>query len=85
MSRHWKEHKYTSAENLWFWVDEISTRLEDKLSEDTSKTGEFYKAFLAGQKEILEKLCDYLYENEATLGEILEARGVHTIKLDDEE
>lgn len=23
MSRNWSEHKYTSAEDLWFWIDEL--------------------------------------------------------------
>jgi hypothetical protein len=84
MSRHWKEHKYTSAENLWCWIDEISGGLDLKLTEETSKTGEFYKAFLAGQKELLEKLCDYLHENQITLGDIVETFQIDTSEAGEE-
>jgi hypothetical protein len=76
MSRHWSQHKYTSAENLWCWIDDAALSIENKLEEDTAKTGEFYKAFLAGQRELLNQLVTYLHEYETTLGEIAEHHGL---------
>lgn len=82
MSREWKDYTYLNADLAWSWIDEMSMKIELKMEEDVSKTGEFYKAFLAGQKEMLDGLCELLRRNETSLREIVESHG---LKADYEE
>lgn len=72
MSRDWTEHKYCNAESLWCWVDEEAQIIEAKLESLRSLCGENYKLLLMGRRELLDKLGDWLKDNETTLGEIAE-------------
>ena len=70
MSRDWNEHKYTSAENLWGWIDEQVGKAERNISEAFEWKSDSYRMLAIGRKEMLEKLGDWLHENETALGEI---------------
>jgi hypothetical protein len=70
MSRDWNEHKYCNAESLWCWVDEEAQIIEAKLESYKDLCGENYKLLLMGRKEMLDKIGDWLHENETALGEI---------------
>ena len=71
MSRDWSEHKYTSVEDLWSWIDEKAQYIDNML-EQYSKSVEPYTMVLMGRREMLDWIGDWLKENEATLGEIAE-------------
>jgi len=70
MSRDWKEYNYISAEDFWMLIDEISNKLELQVQSSLGKKSESYKLFLAGKFEMLEKITDFVYENETSLGDI---------------
>ena len=76
MSRDWSEHKYTSAENLWGWIDEQSQRLEVQLHDSKHFNAEGVSSLLMGRREMLAWLGDWLHENETALGEIAERWGL---------
>ena len=70
MSRDWQEHKYCNAENLWGWIDEQSTKTERNISEAFEWKSDSYRMLSIGRKEMLERLADWLHENETTLGDV---------------
>ena len=72
MSRDWTEHKYISADDFWMLIDEISNKLELQVQSSLGKKSESYKLFLAGKSEMLERITDFVYENETSLGDIAE-------------
>lgn len=72
MSRDWNEHKYTSVEDLWCWIDQQAQRLEMRLSEARYYNAENVSTLLMGRREMLDWIGDWLKENEATLGEVAE-------------
>lgn len=76
MSRPWTERKYLDAENLWFWIDEQSQLNERRYEEYKDQCGENYKLLLMGRREMLDWICDWLHENEITLGEVAENWGL---------
>lgn len=82
MSRDWKDYNYLNSDLAWSWIDEMSMKIELKMEEDVSKTGEFYKAFLAGQKEMLDGLCELLRRNEISLREIAQS---HDLRVSEDE
>jgi hypothetical protein len=78
MGRSWTERKYCSAENLWFWIDEQSGDIDIKLASYKDSAGDSYKLLLMGRREMLDWICDWLHENETTLGEVAENWGLKT-------
>lgn len=78
MSRHWTEFKYLCVDNLWSFIDEQSTKLNNLSQEDTIESSELCKLLLLGRREMLSAICDYLHNNEATLQEIVVNLGVLT-------
>jgi hypothetical protein len=76
MSRDWNEHKYCNAENLWSWIDEQARDLEIAMIDAKNFQIPQVSALLMGRKEMLDQLCDWLHENETTLGEIAERWGL---------
>lgn len=75
MSRDWREHKYTSTENLWCWIDQQSLDIDTRLMR-LPKSSESYQLFNEGRREMLDALVDYLKENETELGEIADRWGL---------
>ena len=74
MSRHWSEYEYVSADLLWSMIETWMLRLS---SEDCDQSdSELYKLFLAGKKEGIDLIADFLSENQVRLGAIVENRGV---------
>lgn len=76
MSRDWNEHKYNSSENLWCWIDEEAQKIERSIEDGFRFKSDHYRMLAIGRKEMLEKLCDWLKDNETTLGEIAEVWGL---------
>lgn len=76
MSRDWSERKYVDAENLWFWVDDESNRIDLDVGAAKQAKADSYKLLLMGRREMLGKLCDWLHENESTLGEVAKFWGL---------
>jgi len=76
MSRDWNEHKYTSTQDLWCWIDEQAHEIDSSFEWVKGHGGESYKLLLMGRKEMLDKIADYLHENETTLGEIAKRWGL---------
>ena len=68
MSRDWNEHKYASVENLWCWIDEEIQKVERSIEDGFRFKSDHYRMLAIGRKESLEKLGDWLHENETTLG-----------------
>lgn len=76
MSRDWNEHKYCSAENLWFWIDEQAQKVDISFDFAKEHGGESYKLLLMGRREMLDAIGNWLHENETTLGEVAEVWGL---------
>lgn len=76
MSRDWNQHKYCNAENLWFWIDEQSQAIDNRLEGYKDVCGESYKLLLMGRREMLDLIGDWLHENEKRLGEIAKVWGL---------
>lgn len=76
MSRNWNDHKYTSAEDLWGWLDQQAQRLEVQLHDSKHFNAEGVSSLLMGRREMLDWLGDWLKDNETTLGEIAEVWGL---------
>jgi hypothetical protein len=76
MSRDWNEHKYNSSENLWCWIDEEAEKIERSIEDGFRFKSDHYRMLAIGRKEMLEKLGDWLKDNETTLGEIAERWGL---------
>lgn len=76
MSRDWNEHEYVNAENLWSWIDEQARDLEIAMINAKDYQIPQVSALLMGRKEMLDQLCDWLKDNETTLGEIAERWGL---------
>lgn len=76
MSRDWSEHKYTSAENLWCWIDQQAQRLDVQLHDSKHFNAEGVSSLLMGRREMLDWLGDWLKDNETHLGEIAKRWGL---------
>lgn len=78
MSRPWNDpsRKFLNAENLWSRIDELSNELDLQAETAPGNSSESYKMFLMGRREMLQRITDYLYENEQSLAEIAEFWGI---------
>lgn len=76
MSRDWNEHKHCNAQDLWCWIDERAQKIEREMEAAKEAASESYKLLLMGRREMLDKLGNWLHENETTLGEIAERWGL---------
>lgn len=78
MSRPWNDpsRKFVNAENLWSRIDELSNELDLQAETAPGNSSESYKMFLMGRREMLQRITDYLYENEQSLAEIAEFWGI---------
>lgn len=75
MSRDIREKKVTLADDLWSWVDDLSSNI-DKWSDDViAKDSEHYKLVLMGRKEMLDMVMDWLKDNEIEIAELLKTHG----------
>lgn len=68
----WKEKEYVDAMELWCHIDQLSHELELKGQDQIGATSESYKLFLMGQREMLDKISEFLHENQTPLANILE-------------
>lgn len=72
MSRNWREYEYLDSDNFWCYIDEQSSNLIVKSEDQLATKTESYKMYILGQKDMLDKIADYLHENEKSLGDIAE-------------
>lgn len=70
MSRSWKEHNFISADDFWMTIEEISNKLQLQIESELGNKSDAYKMFLAGKSELLERIIDFVHDNEKSLGEI---------------
>lgn len=77
MSRHWSEHSYLDAENLWSFIDEQSIELDNLIQCDSVESSELCKLLILGRREMLNAFSAYLHRNQEKLGYI--ATHVHEI------
>lgn len=68
----WKEKQYLYAMDLWCQIDQLSHELDIKAQDTIGATSENYKMFLMGQREMLDKISEFLHENQTPLANILE-------------
>ena len=68
----WKEKEYVEAMELWCQIDQLSHEIEIKGQDQIGATSESYKLFLMGQREMLDKISEFLHENQTPLANILE-------------
>lgn len=78
MSRHWSERKFINAESLWTFIDEQSGRLDILVQHDEVESSELCKLLMLGRREMLDAICGFIHEQEATLREIVVDQGVLT-------
>lgn len=76
MSREWNEHEYVNAENLWSWIDKQARDLEIAMINAKDYQIPQVSALLMGRKEMLDTICDWLHENETTLGDVAKVWGL---------
>lgn len=68
----WKQNEYLNAMDLWCHIDQLTNDLEIKGQDTIGSTSENYKMFLMGQREMLDKIIEFLHENQMPLANILE-------------
>jgi len=78
MSQPWDDpsRKYLNAQDLWCKIDELSNELDLQAETAPGNSSESYKMFLMGRREMLQRITDYLYENEQSLAKIAEFWGI---------
>ena len=76
MSRHWSQYNYISADLLWSFVEEYSSRLELLIQHDEVESSELCKLLMLGRREMLDSVSGFLHENEVSLEEIVVDHGI---------
>jgi hypothetical protein len=78
MSGDWNEAKYVSAQNLWFFIDELANDIDLKTEDKLASSSESYRLLLLGRREMLDRLVEWMNEEEIPLSEILQGMQIGT-------
>lgn len=63
------------VESFLLFLDELTTKLEIKLQNNEAKSSELCKVMVFAQRDLLEKIWDYVEERTETLTELFERIG----------
>lgn len=70
-----KDLEILQSEAFLLFLEDITTKLEIKLQNGEVKTSELCKVMVFAQRELIEKIWDYVEENTETLTELFEKIG----------
>lgn len=78
MSRHWTEKQYISVDDLWSFIDKVSSRLDLLSQHDSVESSELCKLELLGRRQTLDDFSEFVHDNEVHLRDIVINEGVLT-------
>jgi len=65
-----KPDAYFNSQDIWILIDQLSQSLTIKSEDPLAKNTESYKMFILGQREMLDRIMDYLAEHELSLEDL---------------
>lgn len=66
MENNMKPDAYFDSQDIWIFIDQLSESLTIKSEDPLAKITESYKMYILGQREMLDRIIDYLAENQIT-------------------